>query len=275
MRSGLFHIPNSAQYVVMANWLKTRQTFFQRAIRRTIEPEEAARKQRQIREHLLLNSARLKAENFSVISPSDLGMLFQLTDEVFFEGELASFVEANFRKPLTFRLSTRMTKAGGTTTMFRSGLNRKDTEFEIAIATTPLFSSFGGEPANVGGVPCYSRLEALQRIMEHEIIHLVELLGTGDSNCQARPFRSLVRSYFGHLESNHQLLTPADLARKKLGIRCGDTVVFQVAGKNRRGVVNRITKRATVLVQDPSGDEYCDGVCYAKYYVPLPALKRA
>lgn len=260
----------------MADWFKTRQAFFERVVRRAVAPTEACRKQRQIRDHLLLNSSRLKTENFSVISPSDLGMLFQLTDEVFFEGELASFVEANFRKPLTFRLSTRMTKAGGTTTMFRNGSHWKDTEFEIAVATTPLFNSFGSEAvAKVGGVDCHSRLEALQRIMEHEIIHLVELLGTGDSSCQAKPFRSLVRSYFGHLESNHQLLTPADVARKKLGIRCGDKVVFQVGGESRRGVVNRITKRATVLVKDPTGEKYCDGICYAKYYVPLPALKRA
>ena len=254
---------------------RTRQAFFQRVVRRVISPEEMITKQREIREHLLLNSSSLVVENFSMISPADLGMLFQLTDECFFDGELSRFVEANFDKPLSLRLSTRMTKAGGTTTMLSSSSNWRDAEFEIAIATTPLFSSFGTESAKVGGVNCYSRLEALQRIMEHEIIHLVELLGTGDSNCHAKPFRALVRSYFGHLESNHQLLTPADIARKKLGIRCGDSVVFQIDGKRYQGVVNRITKRATVLVKDPKGEEYCDGICYAKYYVPLPILKRA
>jgi len=254
---------------------KTRQRFFRQIIGRDVPAREMATRQRCIRDHLLLNSSNIHAHNFKVISPADLGMLFQLTDEFFFAGELGRFVEANFDKPLSFRLSTRMTKAGGTTTM-TSGSKQKETEFEIAVATTPLFSSFGNETmAKVGGVKCQSRLEALQRIMEHEIIHLVELLGTGDSNCQARPFRTLVRSYFGHLESNHQLLTPADIARQRLGIRCGDLVVFDIAGKRHQGLVNRITKRATVLVKDPTGDEYCDGVSYAKYYVPLPMLKRA
>ena len=203
-------------------------------------------------------------------------MLFQLTDELFFHGQIGRFAEANFDKPLTFRLSTRMTRAGGTTTMIQSHVDPRQTSFEIAIATTPLFSSFKLEnESKVGGVNCSSRLEALQRIMEHEMIHLVELLGTGDSNCRARPFRSLVRNYFGHLESNHQLMTPTDVARKQLGIRCGDAVVFQMDGTRRKGYVNRITKRATVLVKDASGEEYCDGVRYVKYYVPLPMLKRA
>ena len=255
---------------------KTRQRFFRNVINRAVPKREMAARQKSIRDHLLLNSANVHVENFRVISPADLGMLFQLTDEFFFAGELGRFVEANFEKPLSFRLSTRMTKAGGTTTMISNGSRQKDIEFEIAVATTPLFSSFrAGTKQKVGGVNCQSRLEALQRIMEHEIIHLVELIGTGDSNCHARPFRALVRAYFGHLESNHQLLTPSDIARKRLGISCGDSVVFNIAGKRHRGVVNRITKRATVLVEDPSGDEYCDGVNYAKYYVPLPMLKRA
>ena len=70
-------------------------------------------------------------------------------------------------------------------------------------------------------------------------------------------------------------MTPTDVARKQLGIRCGDSVTFKVDGTRRTGVVNRITKRATVLVKDPAGTEYTDGVRYAKFYVPLPMLKRA
>lgn len=255
---------------------KTGASFFREVCRRKFENAARSGFQKEIREHLLLNSSSIRRRNFRSISPADLGTLFQLTDELFFGGQIGRFVEANFDKPLTFRLSTRMTKAGGTTTMIQSHVNPRHSEFEIAIATTPLFSSFKFENQSmVGGVKCDSRLEALQKIMEHEVIHLVELLGTGDSNCHARPFKSLVRNYFGHRESNHQLMTPTDVARKQLGIRCGDTVVFHIDGAQRRGYVNRITKRATVLVKDPSGEEYCDGSRYVKYYVPLPMLKRA
>lgn len=258
------------------NRSRTKKEFMQRAVDRKFTAECQKTIQHDVFDHVLLNSPNIKRPNFDVISAADLGMLFQVTDELFFAGEIGRYVEKNFAKPLTFRLSTRMTTAGGTTTMFRPGSNDSETEFEIAIATTPLFGTFKFEShAKVGGVQCDSRLEALQRIMEHEVVHLVELLGTGDSNCQAKPFRAMVRNYFGHRESNHQLMTPSDVARKQLGIRCGDSVEFHVDGFRYRGFVNRITKRATVLVKDPGGTEYCDGERYVKYYVPLPMLKRA
>jgi len=41
------------------------------------------------------------------------------------------------------------------------------------------------------------------------------------------------------------------------------------------GTVNRITKRATVLVEDPEGEPYSDGKRYRKYLVPLQLLTRA
>lgn len=255
---------------------KNKAAFFRQVCKGKFKKATQSLMQKEIREHLLLNSTNICSKNFGSIAPADLGTLFHVTDELFFQGEIGRFVEANFDRPLTFRLSTRMTRAGGTTTMVQSHMNPRDAGFEIAIATTPLFSSFKYEEvAKVGGVRCDSRLEALQRIMEHEIVHLVELLGTGDSNCHAKPFKSLVHNYFGHRESNHQLMTPTDIARKQMGIRCGDAVVFQIDGSRYRGVVNRITKRATVLVEDSSGEEYCDGVRYVKFYVPLPMLKRA
>lgn len=160
--------------------------------------------------------------------------------------------------------------------MLQSRLGKSPPEFEIAIATTPLFDTFrvSGD-AKVGGLVCRNRLEALQRIMEHEMLHLAELLLFRDSNCSAKPFKGSVRRLFGHTESNHTLLTPKDIARKKLGIACGDEVTFLADGQRHRGFVNRITKRATVLVRDPKGIRYDDGERYSKFYVPLTMLKRA
>ncbi len=261
---------------LMRKRTKAQSELLQQVRNRNYSPARRDALQREIFEHLLLNSSNIRSGNFDVISAADLGMLFQVTDELFFGGSITRFVESNFNKPLTFRLSTRMTTAGGTTTMTSLGPARGETEFEIAIATTPLFATYKVESrAKVGGVVCHTRLEALQRIMEHEVIHLVELLATDDSNCQAKQFRLWVGDYFGHRESNHQLMTPKDFARKQMGIRCGDEVAFQINGDRYLGFVNRITKRATVLVKDPSGTEYTDGERYSKFYVPLQMLKRA
>ena len=111
--------------------------------------------------------------------------------------------------------------------------------------------------------------------MEHEMIHLVEMLLWNDSNCAAKPFKRIVKRFFGHTESNHQLLTPRDIARKRLGISTGDLVTFSMEGRKLTGHVNRITKRATVLVASSKGAMYDDGHKYMKYYVPLNRLKRA
>jgi len=164
--------------------------------------------------------------------------------------------------------------------MFRSGSRRKPKfEYEITIATTPLFGTFSKQTGTgssvVGGLPCNDRVEALQRIMEHEMIHLVEMLIWDDSNCQARPFKQIVKRFFGHTESNHQLLRPKDIARQQLGIGVGDIVSFDHHGNQLTGTINRITKRATILVADPNGVQYTDGNSYQTYYVPLGRLRKA
>ena len=224
---------------------------------------------------MLRNSEGISTGNFSKLATGDLGMLFHAIDERFFDGAVASACEKASVKPLKFRLSTRMTTSGGMTTMQRTNGFRPKTEFEIAIATTPLFETFKIDPtAKVGGLCCHDRLEALQRIMEHEMIHLVEMLLWQDSNCSANQFRNIIKRFFGHRESNHQLLTPRDVARTKLGISVGDWVGFDAAGEMLLGFVNRISKRATILVESESGIAYSDGKRYEKYYVPTHRLRR-
>jgi hypothetical protein len=58
------------------------------------------------------------------------------------------------------------------------------------------------------------------------------------------------------------------------GIKVGDPVGFELDGVWHVGRVNRITRRATVLVQDPQGQPYSDGKRYRGFYVPLPLLRK-
>jgi hypothetical protein len=50
-------------------------------------------------------------------------------------------------------------------------------------------------------------------------------------------------------------------------------VRFRIDGRELEGIVNRVTKRATVLVRDERGTPYSDGWRYAKYYVPVSQLE--
>ncbi len=237
--------------------------------------QQTRRIQRTIYEFVLRHSDNFNSPQFKSISNADLGLLFQITDEQVFDGLLGQLCEQSSRRPLAFRLSTRMTSCGGMTTMQRDNRPGALPEFEITIATSPLFDTFNVDSvAKVGGVTCHDRLQALQRIMEHEMLHLAELLLFSDSNCNGSQFKNYARRHFGHTESNHRLLTPRDVARKKLGISPGDTVVFDIGGRTVTGVINRITKRATVLVADAKGTKYSDGKRYSKFYVPLNMLRR-
>ena len=165
-----------------------------------------------------------------------------------------------------------MTRAGGKTT--RRLRPDGTAEYEIAVSTSILFDAFApGDPeVTVAGLPCANRLEALQRIMEHEIVHLIEFLRTGASNCAAQPFRDTARRLFGHRSHTHELFTRVERAARR-GIVVGSLVDFDYDGERLTGRVNRVTKRATVLVESASGDRYSDGRRYAKYYVPLGRLE--
>lgn len=227
---------------------------------------------KRVLDHALLTSSVIDAPNFTQINESDLQRLFHLVDDNYFDGHINSLLKAK-RFPLRFRLSKRMTSSGGITTMTGS---RRKKEFEIAISSTLLFQSFRDQrPLSVTGVMCNTRLEALQRIMEHEMIHLVEMALWHDSSCAAYRFRNIASRLFGHKQSSHQLITPAEVAQKDRGIGIGCKVVFEFNGCKRVGFVNRVTKRATVLVPDKRGDKYDDGQRYVKFYVPIARLRRS
>lgn len=225
----------------------------------------------------LKTSRFMDDENFRSIGSSDLERIFNLYDDMFFDGRIRSKLRSD-RSNISFRLSKRMTSAGGKTTRWQYG-RKSDTRaprFEIAISTTLLFESFqNGDPLMVTGLECVNRMQALQRVMEHEIIHLTEMLVWLDSSCSAPRFLKLANNFFGHREAHHELLTPKDKALSKFGIKVGDRVSFAFENGHKIGYVNRITRRATILVEDEKGATYSDGCSYSKFYVPIHMLKPA
>lgn len=225
----------------------------------------------EITTHIQLTSPCLHDANFTRIHADDLRLLFELYDEYFFGGGLG---QALRRSPLTFRLSRRMTRAGGTTTRFRARFGRRNSRYEIAVSTTLLFESFKNPERGitVTGLECDSRLDALMRIMEHELVHLAEMIVWDDSSCSQRRFQGIASRIFGHTDHRHDLMTPRETAAAEYGIRPGTRVRFDFDGHVYKGIVNRITRRATVLVPDPAGEPFSDGKRYLKFYIPVQQL---
>ena len=237
----------------------------------TFDAPQIAAHAAQVQADLLRQTRYLDAPNFTKIHPSDLKFLFDAYDRVCFQGQLRLALGA---APLSFALSQRMTSAGGKTARItdrRSGFRR----FEISVSVAILFNCFRADdhrPIVTSGIVCLNRLDALQRVMEHELTHLAEMLLWDKSSCAQRRFHSITKRFFGHTENKHQLITPRERAIAKFGIQPGMQVRFRFDGVEHTGVVNRINKRATVLVEDARGQRYDDGKRYAKYYIPVACL---
>ncbi len=238
----------------------------------TLGADRIAARTNHIHAAVLSKSKHIDDPNFTTIHPADLELLFAEYDEKFFDGQIRKTLGT---VPLHFGLSKRMTSSGGKTAHYTGRADGKQW-FEISVSTTILFGCFGGDdhrPITASGIVCRDRLDALQRVMEHELVHLVEMLLWDKSSCARPRFHSITLRFFGHTENTHQLITPKEKAIIKYGIKPGMAVRFRFDGVERKGVVNRINKRATVLVEDRKGQRYSDGKQYTKFYIPVQLLE--
>ena len=240
-----------------------------------IAPEVYSARSRLIQATVLERSRAMSDENFAATSVADLRLMSELYDSMYFDSSCIALAK---HYGMAFRWSSRMTRAGGKTTrtVRRATLRRSaEIHYEITLSSSLLFQTFQDDlrPIKVCGRPCYNRLEAMQRIVEHEAIHLAEMLVWIDSDCAAGRFQGIANRLFGHTEHRHELVTQRERAAKLFDIRVGSRVYFMHDGHPVQGVVNRITRRATVLVESPQGEMYSNNKRYLKYYVPIAGLK--
>jgi hypothetical protein len=188
----------------------------------TLNAEEIARRMAQIHATFLSRSKYIDDPNFTSIHTTDLGLLFAEYDQAFFDGQIKETLGTT---PLYFRLSRRMTSSGGKTA-FRTDRSARRW-YEIGVSTAILFECFSGEDHRLitaSGITCHDRLEALQRVVEHELVHLIEMLLWGKSSCSQPRFHSITLRFFGHTENKHLLITPREKALVIFGIRPGTMV---------------------------------------------------
>lgn len=234
--------------------------------------DDIMRKRGEVRQRMLSESPHIRQPNFISISTHDLLVLYRAYDAVFFAGQLNPLVMQHSLTPMQFRLSRAMISSGGKTSWHRRA--GKTVHFEIGISTSLLFISFRQDtrPIHVAGQLCTDRLDALMRIMEHELVHLLEMLNFGNSSCGKTRFMTIAQRLFGHTHAKHRLVTAREHAAAEHGIRVGQRVRFAFEGKEHIGIVNRVGLRATVLVPDSQGMRFSDGRRYTKFLIPPARL---
>lgn len=231
--------------------------------------QEIEKKTKKIYCQILAESKNFDQKNFTMIGTDDLKRLFELYDLSFFD----RFFYNNYKEKIFFRLSQRMTRSAGKTAYMK-----RTNAYVISLSTTLIFQTFHDvmREVVVNGIVCHDRLEATMHVLEHEIIHLLEFVVFGSSSCSQPRFKQLSCNIFSHRGVTHQLVTQTERAQKKFNLYVGDAVSFEFEGNLYRGIIYRITKRATVMVKDSKGP-YVDsqGTRYSKYYVPLHFLKQS
>ncbi len=230
--------------------------------------ETITAKRASIRNGVLRASPHIKTNAVQAIAGPDLRILFRSYDDLFFADRLQALIESS-GSHIYFEVSNRMTSAGAS---IRAQVHKGATHiYRVAVSGPVLFSSFTkpGERLEVNGVVCEDRLQSLLILVEHELVHLYEMLTTGDSR-HGPFFRDIALNTFGHTDYRHGLVTPMQRVAEVLDMRVGDPVSFRFEGQQLVGRVRRITKRATVLVPV----EGAAGEVVLKFLVPLGALER-
>lgn len=241
---------------------------------RKIDRDEIDRLQREIHDQTLRLSRVIDRPNFGRLGREDLVRMARMYDDRFFAGKILAAAQA---EGLDFGISSRMTKvAGKLVTHYPDGKHNGRRRFELVLSSTLLFQTFEDpeQHVEVTGHRCKNRLEAMQRVTEHELVHLVEMLIWNDGTCSEARFQSIANRYFAHSDYHHALITQRERALTKFNLRVGDRVKFSYDGKLMTGRVNRITRRATILVPNAKGEVFSDGHRYLRYYVPLEMLQK-
>eukprot|EP00040_Diaphanoeca_grandis_P003852 m.26135 g.26135 ORF g.26135 m.26135 type:complete len:327 (+) comp15287_c1_seq1:115-1095(+) len=227
--------------------------------------------------------------NFQTLTSAHVKTAFYLVDEHHFGGSLSKALVKE-RRTISFTVSSRMTqRAGQLKTYSRSP---KCHELGIASSLMVAQDTKNGRSVTVNGLTCTTKLQVLLRVIEHEMIHLMQYM-----TCLQTPFASLGNNppgtkleshgkefqlcalgLFGHKAFQHDLVTVREIAAVKHNIMQGCKASFLHNGQRRVGKVNRVTKRATVLVRSDSDEraarQFSDGYFYMKFFVPIDQLTK-
>ena len=149
------------------------------------------------------NQSNLMQKHLVEIDEDDLHSLFYLYDSVFFANRINNYMNSN-NYLFNLTASNRLKSYSG---LFKVRIYRNTTKFSIEIAVKLINKQFKTDksPVYVGGLECMDRIELLQRVLEHEISHLIEYIFFGETEDDSKRFNDILAKLWGHKESWHRL----------------------------------------------------------------------
>ena len=167
---------------------------------RKITPDELAK----IRKTVYKKWDRFK-NSVTEMTAEELHDFFNMYDNLCFDGDIQKFItEAKFSlKFKTFGESTFTT----TGICMPSGSNG-DQICDYTITIPIEFFKNAKKPTNVAGHMCNDQLECLQRVIEHEMVHLIIFMFCTDrfiTDQHGELFMNMVKDLFGHTDYRHYL----------------------------------------------------------------------
>lgn len=157
-----------------------------------LTPEELEIKRGQI-----YNKFDKFANTVTEMTSDDLMKLFKEYDKVFYNSDISNYInESNYT--FTFK------NDGDNTFTTEGTCSNKICDYTITIPVKKFKNA--KEITIVAGHQCKDQLECLQRVMEHEISHLIIFMFCGDFNVSdqhGKLFMNMVNNHFGHTDHRH------------------------------------------------------------------------
>ena len=184
---------------ILFNWLKKSDSkgICKQYITPKYEPTEIPKKRLQIYD----NWKEKWQNSVEKMTKSDVEKLFDEYDKVFFEGDIRAYI-SNSDTKLSF-------ENDGTGTFSTEGLCFKDTcNYVITIPVKYFANIKQGSKTNVAGHQCFDQLECVQRVIEHELCHLIIFMFCSDflvAEQHGELFMDTVRDLFGHTDYHHYI----------------------------------------------------------------------
>ena len=153
-----------------------------------------------IRDQIYSKFRRFK-DSVYTMTEGDIRDMFLMYDNLYFDGDMTEFMK-NHKYTLEFRVSTK-TESTFVTEGF---CNQRICNYTMTIPVD-FFKGVKGR-TNVAGQWCDDQLSCLQRVLEHELSHLIVFIFCADpteSDQHGKLFMKIVRDLFEHTDFRHYI----------------------------------------------------------------------